>query len=232
MKFLKWEKLPKYMQNSKVKEYYNNLKKKRISLFFKRLMDIIMSLILLILFSPILLVFAIWIKLDSKGPVFYRQKRVTRYGKEFKIFKFRTMVQNADKIGSSVTSKNDPRITKVGLVIRKIRLDEIPQLINVLKGDMSFVGTRPEVQKFVDKYTEEMYATLLLPAGITSNAAINYRHEDEEIAKYISKYKDVDEVYAKKILPEKMKYNLEDLKKFNFFREIGICFKTIIKVIR
>ncbi len=166
--------------------------------------------------------------MDSKGPVFYRQERVTKYGKIFRIFKFRTMVANADKIGSLVTANNDNRITKVGSKIRNSRLDEIPQLINVLTGDMSFVGTRPEVKKYVDKYSDEMMATLLMPAGVTSRASINFRDEAKIMDKYLSKKMTVDDIYVKKILPEKMSYNLEYLKKCSIIEDIKLCVKTVI----
>ena len=226
---VKYDKLPDFMKNKEVKYYYDILKKKRFQLFLKRLFDIIMSLILLILISPILLIIGITIKIDSKGPIFYRQTRITKYGKEFKIFKFRTMVVNADKIGSLVTTNNDSRITRVGSKIRKIRLDELPQLINILLGDMSFVGTRPEVKKYVDLYTNEMYATLLLPAGVTSKASIEFKDEDEIISKY-SKNDSIDNIYVKKVLPEKMKYNLEYLKHFNILLDLKLCINTVIKV--
>ena len=224
----KWEDLPEYMRNNEVRAYYNKLKKKKLTLLAKRFFDIICSLILLIIMSPIMFFFAIWIKCDSNGPVFYRQERVTQYGKLFRIYKFRTMIIDADKKGTLVTLDKDPRITKVGTKIRKYRIDEIPQLINVLKGEMSFVGTRPEVKKYVDKYTKEMYATLLLPAGITSNASIEFKNEDE----MLNGAEDVDKVYIEKVLPEKMKWNLEDIKKYHFFREVIICFKTVIGVIK
>lgn len=226
---IKYDKLPDFMKNKEVKYYYDILKKKRFQLFLKRIFDIFMSLILLILISPILLIIGIIIKIDSKGPIFYRQTRITKYGKEFKIFKFRTMVVNADKIGSLVTTNNDSRITRVGSKIRKIRLDELPQLINILLGDMSFVGTRPEVKKYVDLYTNEMYATLLLPAGVTSKASIEFKDEDEIISKY-SKNDSVDNIYVKKVLPEKMKYNLEYLKNFNILLDLKLCINTVIKV--
>ena len=226
---IKYDKLPDFMKNKEVKYYYDILKKKRFQLFLKRIFDIFMSLILLILISPILLIIGIIIKIDSKGPIFYRQTRITKYGKEFKIFKFRTMVVNADKIGSLVTTNNDSRITRVGSKIRKIRLDELPQLINILLGDMSFVGTRPEVKKYVDLYTDEMYATLLLPAGVTSKASIEFKDEDEIISKY-SKNDSVDNIYVKKVLPEKMKYNLEYLKNFNILLDLKLCINTVIKV--
>lgn len=225
----KYENLPNELKNEKVKKYYDILNKKRINLLLKRIFDIIMSLILLIILSPIFLILAIWIKLDSKGPVFYRQERVTTYGKIFKIFKFRTMVQDADKKGSLITIGEDPRITKIGKKIRKSRLDEIPQLINILKGDMSFVGTRPEVPKYVEKYTDEMKATLLMPAGVTSRASIEYKDEDEIINKYLSKGEKLDDIYIKRVLPEKMKWNLEYIKNFNIFEDIKVCIKTIVK---
>ena len=214
-----WNNLPKELQLEEVKPYYEILRKKKISRFCVRVFDIVMSLILSIFF----LIIALIIKLTSKGPVFYRQVRITRYNKEFRIFKFRTMVQDADKKGSLVTTKNDSRITGVGKFLRKTKLDELPQLINVLFGQMTFVGTRPEVKKYVDGYTNEMMATLLLPAGITSSASIKYKDE----ASLIENAVDVDDVYINQILPDKMKYNLEDIKKFNFIREIGLIFKTI-----
>ena len=224
----KYENLPENMKNENVKEYYNILSHKKISLIVKRLFDIVASLILLIILSPIMLILAIAIKIDSKGPVFYRQERITRYGKKFRIFKFRTMVQDADKKGALVTIGEDPRITRVGSKIRKSRLDEFPQLINVLKGEMSFVGTRPEVEKYVNKYTDEMKATLLMPAGISSRASIEYKDEDEMISQYLNKGEKVDDIYVQRILPEKMKWNLEYIKKFNIIEDIKICIKTII----
>ena len=223
-----WNGLPKFMQVEEVKSYYDILKKKKLQLILKRVFDIVCSLILIVILSPILLILSIWIKLDSKGPVFYRQERLTQYGKTFKIFKFRTMVNNADKIGNLVTSKNDSRITKVGNKIRKYRLDELPQVFNIFLGDMSFVGTRPEVQKYVDAYTNEMLATLLLPAGVTSLASIKYRDEDEIIEQKTNEGKTVDQAYIEDVLPEKMKYNLEYLDEFNIGRDLSLCVKTIL----
>ena len=196
----------------------------------KKDFDIVLSLILLIVFSPLFLIISLLIKIDSKGPVFYRQSRITRYGKEFRIFKFRTMIVGADKKGSLVTLKDDDRITRVGNKIRKIRLDELPQLLNVFIGDMSFVGTRPEVKKYVDCYSDEMRATLLMPAGITSDASIMYKDEDKVIEKYLKNGEKVDDIYVKRILPEKMKYNLDYIKKFNVFRDLKICINTVVKV--
>ncbi len=223
----KYEDLPENMKNNEVKEYYEILKHKKFSLIIKRVFDFFAALILLIILSPIMLVLALLIKLESKGPVFYRQERITKYGKKFRIFKFRTMVQDADKKGTLVTIGKDPRITKVGNKIRKCRLDELPQLLNVIKGEMSFVGTRPEVEKYVKEYSNEMKATLLMPAGISSRASIEYKAEDEIISKYLSKGEKIDDIYVKKILPEKMKWNLEYIKKFNIWEDIKICFKTV-----
>lgn len=223
-----WNELPEFMQVKEVKPYYDILKKKKIQLILKRVFDIVCSSVLIIILSPILLILSIWIKLDSKGPVFYRQERLTQYGKTFKIFKFRTMVNNADKIGTLVTTQNDSRITKVGNKIRKYRLDELPQVFNIFLGDMSFVGTRPEVQKYVDAYTNEMNATLLLPAGVTSLASIKYRDEDEIIEQKTNEGKTVDQAYIEDVLPKKMKYNLEYLDEFNIGRDLSLCVKTIL----
>ena len=228
----KWENIPDNIKNEKTKEYYDILNSKKITLFLKRIFDIIFSTILLIVLSPILIILAIAIKIDSKGPIFYRQERITQYGKIFKIFKFRTMIFNADKIGALVTTKNDSRITRVGNIIRKCRLDEIPQLINILVGDMTFVGTRPEVKKYVERYTDEMKATLLMPAGVTSIASIKYKNEDEIIGKYIEQGEDIDDIYVNRVLPEKMKYNVDYVKKFTIFQDILICVQTVNEVLK
>jgi Sugar transferases involved in lipopolysaccharide synthesis len=219
----RWDKLPLEMQKEVIKPYYQILKKRKVSRFLKRCFDIVMSFFPLFLLFPFFLLIGILIKLTSKGPVFYRQVRVTRYNKDFRIFKFRTMGVNADQKGTLVTTKNDSRITKIGKFLRKTKLDELPQLINVLFGQMTFVGTRPEVRKYVDAYSDEMLATLLMPAGITSSASVKYKDE----ASLIESAQDIDDVYINQILKDKMKYNLEDIKKFNFFREIGCIFKTI-----
>lgn len=224
----KWDSIPESMKNEEVKKYYDIISKKRFSLILKRFFDIIVSFVLLIVLSPIFIVVAIWIKIDSQGSVFYRQERITQYGKSFKIYKFRTMVSNADQIGSLVTTQNDTRITRVGKKIRKCRLDEIPQLFNVLSGEMSFVGTRPEVKKYVDVYTDEMKATLLLPAGVTSLASIEFKNEDEIISEFINEENSIDEVYITKVLPKKMKINLAYLRHFKIGKDIGICVKTIL----
>lgn len=223
-----WNELPEYMRTDEVRPYYDLLQKKKISLFFKRVFDIVVSLIMIILCSPILLIISILIVKDSKGGVFYRQERVTQYGRVFRIFKFRTMVQNADQIGTQVTVSNDSRITKIGSKLRDCRLDELPQLFNIFLGDMTFVGTRPESVHYVKSYTNEMYATLLLPAGVTSEASIEYKDE----AELLDQADDVDSVYINEVLPEKMKYNLNSIKEFSFFNEIVTMFRTVFAVLR
>lgn len=221
-----WNELPEYMRTDEVRPYYDLLQKKRLSLFFKRVFDIIVSLIMIILCLPILLIISILIVKDSKGGVFYRQERVTQYGRVFRIFKFRTMVKNADQIGTQVTVSNDSRITKIGSKLRNCRLDELPQLFNIFLGDMTFVGTRPESVHYVKSYTNEMYATLLLPAGVTSEASIEYKDE----ADLLDQADDVDSVYINDVLPEKMKYNLNSIKEFSFFKEIATMFRTVFAV--
>lgn len=222
----KWEELPDDIRTEVVRPYYDALSKRKAGLFFKRVFDIFAALDLIILLGIPMLIIAIMIKCDSKGPVFFRQERVTSYGVKFRIHKFRTMVNNADKIGTSVTVDNDNRITKIGSKLRNHRLDEFPQLFDVLSGDMSFVGTRPEVVKYVDRYSDEMKATLLMPAGITSIASIEYKDE----AELLEKAEDADEVYVNEILPAKMEYNLKSVKEFGFFKDIGVLFKTVAAV--
>ncbi len=222
-----WNELPEAMQREEVRPYYAALAARKGSILAKRVFDIFVALILLVLLSPVFLILAIAIKLDSPGPVFYRQERITQYGRTFRIFKFRTMVSNADKIGSQVTVGNDSRITRVGHFIRHCRLDEISQLLNVLDGSMSFVGTRPEVKKYVDAYTPEMLATLLLPAGITSEASIRYKDED----KLLDSADDVDQVYIRDVLPGKMKFNLDSVLHFSFWADIRTMFRTVFAVL-
>lgn len=256
----KWCDIPEDLKNNKTKMYYDILEKKKTSLIIKKIFDLLLSLVLLIILLPVFIVLSIIIKLDSKGPILYKQERITQYGRTFKIFKFRTMVNNADKIGSLVTLDNDCRITRVGKILRKLRLDELPQLINILKGDMTFVGTRPEVKKYVDMYTDEMKATLLLPAGVTSYASIEFKDEDEMLEKYVEKIrkeklisaevisnenievnekdknigasKSVDEAYIKKVLPQKMKYNLKYIENFSIINDFKICINTVIGVLK
>ena len=224
----KWNELPKVMQNDKVKYYYDILLEHEKELKLKRAFDVICSMLMIIVLSPVLIVLSIMIKLDSKGPVLFKQVRVTTYGRKFKIWKFRTMVNNADKLGTQVTTKGDARITRMGHLLRKVRLDELPQLFNVLKGDMTFVGTRPEVPKYTAHYTEEMMATFLLPAGVTSRTSIEYKDEE----KLLENAENADEVYINEVLPEKMVYNLREIEKFGFLRDVSTMIKTVIAVIK
>ena len=222
-----WDELPEFMKTEEVKPYYEVLKKKKLNLFFKRAVDLIGGLVLLVLLAIPMAIIAVMIKLDSEGPVFYRQERVTTYGKHFKIHKFRTMVSNADKIGTAVTVGNDSRITKIGAKLRGCRLDELPQVLDLISGNMSFVGTRPEAVKYVEKYKPEYMATLLLPAGITSEASIRYKDE----AELLEAAADPDRVYVEEIVPQKMKYNLESIKNFSFFGDIATMFRTVFAVL-
>lgn len=227
-----WEKLPASMRTAAVRPYYEVLAKHRGALKRKRILDICGSLVLTIILSPVMLVIAALIKAEDGGPVFFRQERVTTYGRVFRIFKFRTMIVDADKKGPLVTGKKDSRITKVGGKLRHLRLDELPQVLNILTGDMSFVGTRPEVKKYVDQYTDEMQATLLLPAGVTSLASIAFKDEDELIVKYTAQGESTDEAYVKHILPKKMKYNLDYLRKAGVLGDLKIMVKTVLEVIK
>ena len=223
----KWEELPENLRTDAVRPYYDLLARRRGSLALKRCFDVVVSAMMLLILAPVFLVLAIAIKLDSPGPVFYRQVRVTQYGKEFRIFKFRSMVSDADKRGSLVTVSGDSRITRVGHFIRNCRLDELCQLIDIFRGTMTFVGTRPEVPKYVAAYTPEMMATLLLPAGVTSEASILYKDE----AELLDAADDVDAVYIRDVLPGKMKYNLDALKNFSFFSDIATMFRTVFAVL-
>lgn len=227
MMLRKWEELPKEMQNEAVRPYYESLQSKEISLMSKYLFDKIMSAVMLIGLAPVFLLLAILIKMDSPGEVFFRQERVTQYGKKFRIHKFRTMVKNAEALGTQVTTKSDMRVTKIGKKLRGCRLDELPQLIDILQGNMSFVGTRPEVTKYVAQYTPEMYATLLLPAGVTSEASIEYKDEE----KLLADAKNADKTYVEEVLPQKMQWNLQSLKDFNFVDDIKTMIKTVVAVI-
>lgn len=220
---MKLQNMPGSMQNEKVKEYAGLLSHKKCSLFFKRLFDIVVSFLILLILSPVMLVLAIAIKLDSKGPVFYRQIRVGRYNKDFKIFKFRTMVQDADKKGLAITLNEDPRITRVGRLIRKCRLDEISQLLNVLGGSMSFVGPRPEVRRYVEAYSPEGMATLLVRPGVTAPSSIVFKDED----KILNSGGDPEQIYVEQILPEKTRLNLEYVARLSFWKDIKIMFQTL-----
>lgn len=223
-----WEELPQNMQNDAVRPYYDSLQRKKGSLFLKDIFDRVVSLVMLLCLSPVFLLLAVMIKLDSPGEIFFRQERITQYGKKFRIHKFRTMVKNAEALGTQVTTKSDMRVTKVGKKLRGCRLDELPQLIDILQGNMSFVGTRPEVTKYVEQYTPEMLATLLLPAGVTSEASIEYKDEERLLADA----KNADKTYVEVVLPQKMEWNLKSLKEFSFGKELLTMVKTVLAVVR
>lgn len=222
-----WENLPDNMQTDSVRQYYEALRKKQVQLVAKRVFDVVVSLILLVVLSPVFLILWIAIRVDSRGAALFQQIRVTQYGREFRIYKFRTMVVDAEKLGAQVTTKGDSRVTRVGRFLRKCRLDELPQLVNILKGDMSFVGTRPEVPRYVAAYSDVMWATLLLPAGVTSTASIEYKDED----RLLSNAEDADKTYIDAILPEKMKYNLQYLLDYSFWKDIKIMIKIVLAVL-
>ena len=222
----RWEDLPEFMRTPEVRPYWEVLNNKRGQLAMKRMFDLIAALILLIILAVPMLILAVMIKLDSPGPVFYRQERVTTYGQRFRIHKFRTMVNNADKIGTAVTVSGDSRITKVGAKLRHVRLDELPQVFDVIQGTMSFVGTRPEAVKYVERYKPEYNATLLMPAGITSETSIRYKDEE----KLLNAAEDVDETYVNAVLPAKMSMNLESIRRFHFFGEIMTMLRTVMAV--
>ncbi len=223
----RWEDLPDFMKIPEVRPYWETLNKKRGQLVLKRIFDFIVAILLLVILAIPMAVVAVMIKLDSPGTVFYRQERVTTYGKHFHIHKFRTMVSDADKIGTAVTVGNDSRITRIGAKLRRLRLDELPQVFDVIKGDMSFVGTRPEAIKYVKRYQPEFNATLLMPAGITSEASIRYKDED----RLLNAADDVDRVYVEQVLPAKMVWNLESVRRFRFLREILTMFRTVFAVL-
>ena len=223
----KWDELPEYMKNDEVRKYYDILSQKKLALFLKRLLDIMISCVLILILIIPMVIIAIIVKCDSKGPVLFRQTRVTTNGKRFKILKFRTMVDGAENLGGLITEANDKRVTKIGEKMRKYRIDEFPQVFNVLVGDMSFVGTRPEVERYVNKYTPEMYATLLTPAGITSMASISYKDNDE----FFTDPELVDKNYIEIILPEKMKLDLDYYRRFNAFYDLLVMFRTVGSVL-
>ncbi|WP_141828217.1 sugar transferase [Clostridium sp. KNHs216] len=216
------------MRNKYTKEYLTLLNKRRFSLGAKRAFDIVVSLLILAVCSPFFLLLALAVKIDSRGPVFYRQVRVGRYNQDFKIFKFRTMIQDADKIGPPLTVGDDPRVTKVGRFIRKLRLDEFSQLLNVLGGSMSLVGPRPEVRKYVDVYAPEYMATLLIRPGITATSSIAFKDEDS----LLNAAEDPEKVYVEQILPPKMAYNLEYMKNISLLNDIKIMFRTVGAVLK
>lgn len=227
MRLKNWDDLPEFMKTPEVRPYWEILNKRRAQIAMKRLFDLVVALGLLVILAIPMGIIAILIKIDSEGPVFYRQERVTTYGKHFRIHKFRTMVSNADKIGTAVTVGNDSRITRIGAKLRGHRLDELPQVLDVIQGTMSFVGTRPEAVKYVERYRLEYNATLLMPAGITSEASIRYKDED----KLLNVADDVDGIYVEHVLPEKMKWNLNSIERFSFLREILTMFRTVFAVL-
>lgn len=224
----KWEELPERMKNDAVRPYYEILSKKKKSLLLKRAFDVTVSSAMLVLLAPVMIGLAIAVRLDSPGPAVFKQTRVTQYGKKFTIYKFRTMVNHAEKLGTAVTADQDDRITHLGKIMRHYRLDELPQLVNIFLGDMSFVGTRPEVVRYVRTYTDEMTATLLLPAGVTSEASIKYKDEE----KLLDSAQDVDHTYIHVVLPQKMAYNLEGIRKFSPISDLKIMIETVLAVFR
>lgn len=223
----RWDELPAFMRTPEVRPYWEILDKKRGQLLLKRVFDIVVGFLLLVLLAIPMAVIAVMIKLDSEGPVFYRQERVTQYGRRFRIHKFRTMVSNADQIGTAVTVGNDSRITRVGAKLRRVRMDELPQVIDVLHGAMSFVGTRPEAVKYVERYRPVYNATLLLPAGITSECSIRYKDED----KLLNAAENVDDAYVNRVLPDKMKLNLDSVRHFGLLKDLATMFRTVAAVL-
>lgn len=223
----KWDDLPEFMRTPEVRPYWEKLNRHRGQLILKRVFDLIVALVLLLILAIPMFIIAVLIKFDSEGTILYRQERVTAYGKHFRIHKFRTMVNNANMIGAAVTVGADPRITKVGSKLRKLRLDELPQVFDVVSGNMSFVGTRPEAAKYVERYKPEWNATLLMPSGITSECSIRYKDED----RLLNKTDDVEKVYMEQVLPEKMQWNLESIRKYSFFGEIATMFRTVFAVL-
>lgn len=230
MELRPWRLLPDEMRTKEVRKYYNILMKHRMWLKVKRAFDVVVAGIMLAVLIIPMGIIALAIRLDSPGPVFFRQARVTQYGKIFRIYKFRTMVDNASKLGAAVTVDNDSRITNVGAFLRKYRMDEFPQLFNILAGDMTLVGTRPEVPKYVKKYTKEMYATLLLPAGLTSRTSIAYKDEDKLLGKAVDE-ESTDNIYINEVLPAKMRYNLESMKHFGVQADASVLWDTFTSVV-
>lgn len=230
MELRPWRLLPDEMRTKEVRKYYNILMKHRMWLKVKRAFDVVVAGIMLAVLIIPMGIIALAIRLDSPGQVFFRQARVTQYGKIFRIYKFRTMVDNASKLGAAVTVDNDSRITKVGAFLRKYRMDEFPQLFNILAGDMTLVGTRPEVPKYVKKYTKEMYATLLLPAGLTSRTSIAYKDEDKLLGKAVDE-ESTDNIYINEVLPAKMRYNLESMKHFGVQADASVLWDTFTSVV-
>lgn len=225
-RFLDWEELPAFMQTGEVRPYWETLNRRRHCIRAKRMFDYTAACMLLVVLAVPMLCIAAVVRLDSEGPVFYRQLRVTAYGRTFRIHKFRTMTDGAEHNGPALTVSRDSRVTGAGAVLRKYRLDELPQIFDVLHGDMSFVGARPELVKYVEQYTPQMRATLLLPAGITSEASVRFRDESG----LLGAADNADEIYVKKIMPAKMRWNLESIRRFSFWREIRTIIRTVAAV--
>ena len=221
-----WEDLPPTLQTEEVRPYYEALSRRGLQLRFKRLLDVVGATVLFVLLGWLFVILALLIKLDSPGPVFFRQRRVTQFGREFRIVKFRTMTHRPVAPGDQITRGDDPRITRVGAVLRRYRLDEISQLIDILRGTMSFVGTRPEVPDYVRQYTPQMRATLLLPAGVTSTASIEFKDE----AQILAAAPPGQDAYVTQVLPAKMRLNLRDVRDFSIGRDLRIAFRTILAV--
>lgn len=224
----RWENLPEAFRTTEARPYYDLLSERQGTLVLKRIFDLVMSFVLIMVLAPVILLLGILIALDSRGPVIFTQKRVGRYGEDFTMFKFRSMRQNAESLGPQISVGRDPRISRVGHVLRKTRLDELPQLLNILLGDMSFVGVRPEVPHYVAKYTPEMWATLLLRPGVTSPASIRYKDE----AKILADAVDPELAYVEDVLPQKMMYNYVYLRELSFVRDLKILMETVIAVLR
>ena len=217
------------MQSSKsFVDIQSELDKKKLSLFIKRVFDIVASLGGLIILSPMLIIVAICIKLDSKGPVFFKQKRVGKNKKIFEIYKFRTMVTDAEKLGKQITVGNDSRITRVGKFIRKCKLDELPQLINVVKGEMSLVGPRPEVPRYVELYDEYEEQILLVQPGITDYASIEFRNENEILGRSINP----EETYIEEIMPTKIDLNMKYIRNISLVEDIKLILNTILAILK
>lgn len=225
----RWDALPDSLRVAEVRPYYDQLYRKRFQLVFKHMFDLLASATLIVLLSPVLAVVSYKIYKSDKGPVYFRQRRVTTLGREFFIFKFRTMVMDAQARGPQLTMQNDTRITPIGKKLRARRLDEIPQLFNIFRGEMSFVGTRPEVPHYVEQYTPEMMATLLMPAGLTSSASVTFKDEDEVHAAHPDM--PTDEVYIQYILPKKMELNLNSIANFSLWSDFHVLLDTLRSVL-
>lgn len=226
MRMPKWQALPADMRTEAVRPYYEALSRRSPQLWLKRLLDIVGASLMMVTLGWLFIVLPIIIKLDSPGPVFFRQRRITQFGREFLILKFRTMVHQPKTPGAPITRGGDPRVTRAGAFMRRYRLDEVSQLINIFRGEMSLVGTRPEVPEYVEQYSPEMRATLLLPAGVTSTASIRFKDE----AQLLAEAAEVDAAYVNEILPAKMKFNLKDMLEFSLWRDFRIILGTAFAV--